>query len=67
MIRSSTVIHSYPRFSTVHQGGDARSPHHTTTVVPVGCGECVVETVEAVTIGVIGPHTSTVHSSEAPS
>lgn len=37
----STVIHSYPRFSTVHHGTGNTVPHHTTTVFPVGCGECV--------------------------
>jgi len=58
----STVFHSYPRISTVHHTHGSRSPHHTTTVVPVGCGECVVEvrwvTDKAFTL----PHSSTVQT-----
>lgn len=39
-------IHSsprFPQFSTVHHTNCEHCPHHTTTVVAVGCGECVVE------------------------
>lgn len=38
--------HSFPQlpqFTTVHHGNCEHSSHHTTTVVSVGCGECVVE------------------------
>jgi hypothetical protein len=35
----------FPQFTTVHHGNCEHFSHHTTTVVPVGCGECVVETV----------------------
>lgn len=39
-------IHSspqFPQFTTVHHSNCEHFSHHTTTVVPVGCGECVVE------------------------
>ena len=58
----STVIHSYPQLSTVHHNHGSRSPHHTTTVVPVGCGECVVVTTEGSIKAFTVPHSSTVHS-----
>ncbi len=35
----------FPQFTTVHHSNCEHFSHHTTTVVPVGCGECVVETV----------------------
>lgn len=37
----TTVLHSPPRLSTVRHSAQTLSPHHTTTVVTVGCGECV--------------------------
>ena len=33
----------FPQFTTVHHVNCEHCPHHTTTVVAVGCGECVVE------------------------
>lgn len=33
----------FPQFTTVHHGNCEHCSHHTTTVVPVGCGECVAE------------------------
>ena len=49
MTRASTVIHSVPRKSTVHhkRAFTLSTPHHHS--LPVGCGECVVEAVVAVT------------------
>lgn len=38
-------LHSFPQFSTVREVNCEHCSHHTTTVVAVGCGECVVETV----------------------
>jgi hypothetical protein len=58
----STVFHSYPRISTVRHTHGSRSPHHTTTVVPVGCGECVVETRRVPNKAFTLPHSSTVRT-----
>ena len=33
----------FPQFTTVHHDNCEHCSHHTTTVVAVGCGECVVE------------------------
>jgi hypothetical protein len=35
----------FPQLTTVPHGNCEHPSHHTTTVVAVGCGECVVETV----------------------
>lgn len=58
----STVPHSYPQLSTVCHARGSRSPRHTTTVVPVGCGECVVEMWQGLNMPFLVPHSSTVRT-----